>query len=328
MKAPGKVHREGLGLAALFRKFPDDATAHRWFVESRWPDGPHCPHCGSLNVLTGAKHPTMPYRCRERECRKHFSVRTGTVMQGSNLGYQTWAVAIYLVLTGLKGTSSMKLHRDLEITQKSAWHLAHRIRESLGHGGGIFSGPVEVDETHFGGKRKNMSARRRREMRQRYGGGGASAMTTVAGARDRETGRIQGRIVPDTTRMTLRGFVDEAVEPDATLYTDEWRSYRGLREDHEAVNHSVGEYVRDQASINGLESFWALMKRGYTGIYHKMSPKHLDRYVGEFAGRHNVRPKDTLDQMTGVVAAMDGKRLRYTDLIADNGLDSGAKPTK
>ena len=124
-KGPGKAHRKGVTLLDVARMFPDDKAAEKWFAETRWPDNPACPYCESLSVLSGAKHKTMPYRCREKGCRKRFSVRTGTVMQDSKLGYQVWAMAVYLMTTGIKGTSSMKLHRDLGITQKSAWHLAH-----------------------------------------------------------------------------------------------------------------------------------------------------------------------------------------------------------
>ena len=154
--APGKSHRKGITLAELFRIFPDDATAEKWFSASRWPSGAHCPYCGSVNVQSGAKHKTMPYRCREKECAKRFSVRTKTPMESSKLGFQVWAVALYLVTTNLKGVSSMKLHRDLGITQRSAWFLAHRLRESWADHGAQFPGPVEVDETYVGGKRKNM----------------------------------------------------------------------------------------------------------------------------------------------------------------------------
>ena len=130
-KAPGKAFREGLGLKALFKMFPDNETAEKWFAQARWSDDPACPYCGSFDVLSGAKHKTMPYKCREKECRKRFSVKTGTVMQASNLDYQTWAIAIYQITTSLKGVSSMKLHRDLEISQKAAWHLTHRIRQAF-----------------------------------------------------------------------------------------------------------------------------------------------------------------------------------------------------
>ena len=150
--APGKHFRKGISLVELFRMFPNDETAEAWFADMRWPHGPGCPHCGSVRVLSGAKHATMPYRCREKECRKRFSLKTGTVMEASNIGYQKWAIAIYLSLTSLKSVSSMKLHRDLGVTQKSAWHMAHRLRRAFAAKGGPFAGPVEVDETYMGRK--------------------------------------------------------------------------------------------------------------------------------------------------------------------------------
>ena len=158
-KAPGRADRKGISLTKLFEMFPDDDTAEAWFAEQRWNNTPACPHCGSTNVLIGARNRTMPYRCREKECRKRFSVKIGTVMQASNLGYQAWAIAIYLLTTSLKSVSSLKLHRDLDITQKSAWHLAHRIRASFVHKRQLLmAGPVEVDETYIGGLGKNMHA--------------------------------------------------------------------------------------------------------------------------------------------------------------------------
>ena len=149
-KAPGKHFREGISLVKLMDMFPDDETAERWFVQTRWPTGVCCPSCGSLNVATVRTRKPQPYRCRD--CRKHFSAKTGTLMQGSNLGFRVWAIAFYLMSTNIKGISSMKLHRDLDITQKTAWHLAHRIRETWRDNGGLFSGPTEIDETHVGGK--------------------------------------------------------------------------------------------------------------------------------------------------------------------------------
>ncbi len=129
-KAPGKHFREGMSLAEIVSMFPDDAAAERWFAGVRWPDGPHCPYCGCDDVLSGASHKTMPYRCRSQECGKRFSVRTGSAMESSKISYRKWAIAFYLFATNLKGVSSMKLHRDLGITQKSAWFMAHRIREA------------------------------------------------------------------------------------------------------------------------------------------------------------------------------------------------------
>ncbi len=153
-KGPGKWFRKGISLPEVIRLLPDDATAEQWFAAIRWPDGPVCPHCGSRNVLVGCAHPSMPYRCRP--CDKRFSVRPGSVMAESKLGYQCWALAIYLFSTGLKGISSMKLHRELGISQKSAWHLGHRLRVGFAGAGGLFAGPVEVDEIYVGGKERNL----------------------------------------------------------------------------------------------------------------------------------------------------------------------------
>ena len=321
-RAPGKSHRKGMSVAEVIGKFPDDAAAERWFTEKRWPNGPHCPSCGSTNVLSGAAHKTMPYRCRGKECRKRFSVRVGTVMEGSNLGFQTWAIAIYLSLTSLKSVSSMKLHRDLKITQKSAWHLAHRLRKAFAAERGAFVGPVEADETYFGGRRKNMSRSKRRTMTGR----GTVGKTIVVGMKDRATNEVRAQVVPSTDAATLQSFVRDHTVAGAMVYTDEHGAYSGMAEfGHEAVNHGVGEYVNGQVSVNGIESFWSMLKRAHKGTFHKISPKHLDRYVTECAGKHNVLAADTSDQMVGVVRAMAGKRLKYDDLIADNGLASGAR---
>ncbi len=307
-KAPGKSFRNGISLTKLFRMFPDDATAEKWFAEQRWGNEPTCPHCGSTNVQSGAKHKTMPYRCREKGCAKRFSVKTGTVMQASNLGYQTWAVAIYLVTTSLKGVSSMKLHRDLEVTQKSAWHLAHRIRQAFSNDLEQFSGTVEVDETFIGGKEKNKHNSKRSHTR------GPSGKEVVVGMKDRNTNKVIAKAVPERTKEELQGFISANVSQKAMVYTDDHRSYIGLPFEHESVNHSVGEYVRDMAHTNGVESFWAVLKRGYYGTYHRISPKHLGRYVTEFAGRHNVREMDTIDQMASLAKGIAGKKLKYKEL--------------
>ena len=319
-KAPGKAHREGVSLADLFRMFPNDDAAQAWLEEQRWGSETWCPHCGSFNVRRN-NHKSMPWRCAERECRKRFSVRVGTPLQGSPLGYQIWVVAIYLLTTSLKGQSSMKLHRDLKVTQKTAWFLSHRIRKTFAADNGPFSGPVEVDETYMGGRRKNMS----KSKREKLEGRGTVDKTAVVGIKDRDSNQVAAKVVKNADAETLQGFIVEHADAFATVYIDDASAYASLPFDHESVKHSVGEYVKGAAHTNGIESFWAMLKRAHKGIYHKMSPKHLDRYVQEFAGRHNLRGADTLTQMGRVVRGLEGKRLTYADLKEPNGLPSGAR---
>ncbi len=324
-KALGKAYRKGISLVKLMRMFPNDAAAETWFIEQRWPDGVSCPHCGSVNVKVGCAHKTMPFRCREKECGKRFSTKTRTVMEASNLGYQTWAIAIYLSMTNYKSVSSMKLHRDLEITQKSAWHLLHRLCKSYGGKNPLFSGPAEADETYVGGSRRNLSNKRRKELADT--GRGAVGKAVVAGLKDRDGGKVAAQVVTGTDAQTLQGFVRDNAESGAMVYTEEAGAYAGLSRDcgHEAVKHGVAEYVRGQARINRIASFWSMLKRAHKGTFYKFSPKHLDRYVTEFAGRHNLREHDTADMMGAIVSGLEGRHLRYQDLIADNGLNSGAR---
>ena len=307
-QAPGKAHRKGISIMELADMFPTEEAARDWFEEIVWGGERHCGHCGSHNT-TKATHKTMPYWCSA--CRSYFSVKTGTALESSKVPLRKWAFAIYLWVTSLKGVSSMKLHRDLRVSQKTAWFMLHRLRESWERPGEPFSGPVEVDETYMGGKRKNMSNAKRKTLTGR----GPVGKTAIVGAKDRDTNQVVADVIQKTDRETLGEFVNSASDPKAKIYTDGATAYQG-RANHEAVYHSIGEYVRGMAHTNGVESFWALLKRGYQGVYHQMSPKHLQRYVNEFAARHNIREQDTIDQMQAIVGGLVGKRLLWKKLIS------------
>jgi len=316
---PGKTYRDGLTIVEMMDMFPTEDAAREWFESIIWPNGRHCPKCGSLRTRE-ASHKKMPYWCSD--CRSYFSVKTNTTMQSSKIPLRKWAIAIYLCLTSLKSVSSMKLSRDLGVKQQTAWFMLHRIREAWTTGDDIlFDGPVEVDETYFGGKRKNMSNAKRKELTGR----GAVGKTAVVGIKDRETNQVRAEVVTETDAETLQDFVEDNTDEDATVYTDDAAAYRGMNRVHEAVKHSVGEYVREMAHTNGIESFWAMLKRAHGGTFHKISPKHLQRYVSEFAGKHNIRNSGTLAQMRDTVARLVGERLLYRDLTASNGLSNGSQ---
>lgn len=314
-KAPGKHYRQGISLFQLQRMFPNERAARSWFERTLWGEERHCPRCGG-NRTCESKHREMPYWCSD--CRAYFSVKLGTVMESSKLSLLTWLYAIYLEATNLKGVSSMELHRALGISQPAAWHLLHRIRAAFAAGDFVkLEGIVEVDEMFVGGKQKN----RHKKDKDRFaggGGGGFFGKKPVVGAIQRD-GKAVAAPIDSTDGNTLTRFVEANVKHGARVYTDDHGGYGDLMETymHRTVKHSLGEYVRSvDVHTNTIESLWSMFKRGFIGKYHRMSFKHLHRYVDEFVWRRNVRDLDTMEQMVEMVRGMANRRLRYADLVA------------
>ena len=297
MAGPGRGHRETISLFQLHERFPNEESAAEWFVKQRWPNGVQCPHCDGSEAKTVPDAKPMPYWCKP--CRKYFSVRTKTVMHRSKLSLRTWLFAIYLNATSLKGVSSLKLHRDLGISQPAAWFLNHRIREALASGDSLLAGPIEIDEAYLGGTARNRPKHRR--------------LTAVVGIRDRSTREIRAMVVPRTTQPHLLQALAMHTDRRAYVYSDGNRAYRVLPR-HRAVRHSVAEYVAGEAHTNGIESFSAMLKRSFHGTFHHFSPKHMGRYINEMATRQSWREFDTMQVLELIAKRLVRKSLTYGTL--------------
>ena len=257
----------------------------------------------------------MPYQRRKSKlqgCGRFFSVKTGTFMEASNLRYQAWLFALFLVATNLKSVSIMNRHGNVSVTQRTAWHMAYHIRKALASGdGNLFEGPAEMDETYMGDRRRNMSNSKRKELTGRDQGG----ETAVVGMRDRDTNKVSAKVVRDPTSDTLHSFGRRRVIPGTTNCTEEATAYASLP-NRGVMKHSVSEYVWGRVHTNRIERFWSTLKRARKGTFPGLSPKHLHRYVDELAGRHKIRDLDVLKQMASIVADMGALQLRYRDMAA------------
>lgn len=296
--------------------FADESACRDFVAGLRWPNGVACPRCGALEV-TLLKTRNV-WQCRSRGCRKQFSVKVGTIFEDSPIPLSKWLPAIWLITSAKNGISSYELHRALGVTQKSAWFMLHRIRLAMQEGDGEpFRGEVEADETFIGGKARNMHKARRAA---KITGTGGVDKTVVMGILERDESnqrgsRVRAEVIPNTRRASVQGPIREHVAPGAAVYTDALGSYCGLRDDyvHEVIDHAT-EYVNGRVHTNGIENFWALLKRSIGGTYISVEPAHLLRYVDDQVCRFNTRTDGDGARFESIVGRVTGRRLTYGEL--------------
>lgn len=297
-------------LIDVMMHFSDESVCKKYLEKKRWEDGniicPHCKHDGKIYIMK------KNYKCSS--CRKQFSVTKGTIFENSAIPLQKWFAAIWLMTSHKKGISSLQLHRDLGVTQKSAWFMLQRIRYAMGNGDNFsLEGTVEVDETYIGGKNKN---RHKSKKVKGIQGRSTKDKTAVLGLVERN-GRILAMKVDNTTKQTIQPLIKRNVIKGSNIMTDEWKAYKGLEKegfDHEFVKHGREEYVSGDCHTNTIEGFWSILKRGLYGIHHFVSKKHLNSYIGEFQFRYNTKEMGCEGKFENILS-LSNKRLTYKLLI-------------
>ena len=301
---------EAISLYDLFEAFPDEQSCLDHLASIRWRDGKFCPHCGSLKIYDFSDRKT--FKCGD--CRQRFSVKVGTIFQDTKLPLRKWFMAIWMITNHPKGIASTTLAKDLKITQKSAWHVLHRLRHAARTRSfnAPLTGTVEADTTYIGGSEKNKHAKDRKGGKQ-----GGSGKEIVLGIVERD-GSLRAAHVPDGKAKTLQAEIVENVAPGALVMTDEDAAFKGLSGfGHFTVNHSAGEYARlgNFVHTNTIEGVWSQLKRQIIGVHHWVSPKHLNKYVGEMAWRYNRSDIRTGLRLNDMLTCVEGP-LPYKLLIS------------
>ncbi|MFV0237003.1 MAG: IS1595 family transposase [Flavobacteriales bacterium] len=296
-------------LIEVMMHFSDEQVCKDYLAELRWANGIFCPHCENDDKIYTMKR---NYKCAK--CRKQFSVTKGSIFENSGIPLQKWFAGVWLITSHKKGISSLQLHRDLGITQKSAWFMLQRIRFAIRTKSfnRKLENTVEADETYIGGKNKNRHQDKKVPNAQ---GRSTKDKTAVFGLVERN-GRVTAMKVKRTDKNTLQSIINKNVSLNANLMTDEWKAYKGLSKNysHLVVKHGEGQYVNGKAHTNTIEGFWSLLKRGIIGIYHNVSAKHLNAYVDEFEYRYNTKHISCVERFNNMLS-LSNSRLTYNQLI-------------
>ncbi len=300
--------------------FSDPDRCLNFLVALRWPEGVTCPHCGTTEPRFMEKR--RVWQCNNKQCRKQFSIKTGTIFEDSPLSLSKWLPTMWLIVNAKNGVSSWEVHRAIGVTQKTAWFMLHRIRLAMQtEDFDKLSGTVEADETLIGGSLRFMHPDRKAQAKGRTHDG----KVIVMGLLERH-GKVKTTVVPDQTKKTLQAQVKQHVDPGAEVFTDELASYEGLSPEyvHDTINHAE-TYVRGRVHTNCIENYWCLFKRCIKGTYVSVEPFHLFRYLDEEDFRFNSRKSTDAARFTAAVASVAGKRVTYKELIGDaTALESSA----